>query len=302
MSPLTAEVLAARGAKNAVDPWRPYHFLIEPEFSRFRVLEDVATIFLTNRECPFRCVFCDLWKNTLDQETPRGAIPAQIDFALKQLHATRHIKLYNSGNFFDSKAIPKDDWPAIAERVQSFSTVIVENHPKLCSEECDRFQQLTGTQLEVAMGLETSHEDTLRMMNKQMTTKDFAIACEGLRRSNILVRSFVLLKPPQTNEQQAIERAIESVRFAIDCGSDCVSVIPVRTGNGWLDHQLKSGRFAPPKLSSLEIVLRECLSWGGARVFADLWDVRQFADDPAAADVQIARLHAMNITQQPAST
>ncbi len=298
MTPLTAEVLAARGAKNAVDPWRPYHFLVEPEVSRFRELEDVATIFLTNRECPFRCVFCDLWKNTLDQETPRGAVPAQIDFALRQLPASRHIKLYNSGNFFDSKAILKDDWPAIAERVQSFSTVIVENHPKLCSEDCDRFQQLIGTQLEVAMGLETSHEETLRSMNKQMTTQDFAAACELLRRSNILIRSFVLLKPPETTEHQAIERAVESVRFAINCGADCVSVIPVRTGNGWLDQQLKTGRFEPPKLSSLESVLSECLSWSVARVFADLWDVRQFADDRATADAQIARLHAMNITQR----
>ena len=27
---------------------------------------DVATLFLTNRECPFRCLMCDLWKNTLE--------------------------------------------------------------------------------------------------------------------------------------------------------------------------------------------------------------------------------------------
>ncbi|MFN9720507.1 MAG: radical SAM protein [Planctomycetota bacterium] len=297
MNPLTAEILAARGFRNVVEPWQPYHFLVEPEVSRFRRLEDVTTVFLSNRECPFRCVFCDLWKNTLDYDTPLGAIPAQIDFALSRLPATRHIKLYNSGNFFDSKAIPTEDWPRISEQVQAFSTVIVENHPRLCSIACGQFQQLIGTQLEVAMGLETSHEETLRAMNKQMTTKDFASACELLQRQNIMIRAFVLLKPPDTSEEQAIDRAIESVRFAINCGADCVSVIPVRTGNGWLDQQYRLGRFQPPRLSSLEVVLRECLSWRRARVFADLWDVRQFADDVASADVQIARLNAMNVSQ-----
>ena len=51
-----------------------------------------AAVFLTNRECPWRCVMCDLWKNTLAESVPIGAIPAQIDFALARLPATRQIK------------------------------------------------------------------------------------------------------------------------------------------------------------------------------------------------------------------
>jgi len=66
----------------------------------------VATIFLTNRECPWRCVMCDLWKNTLIDSVPLGAIPSQIDYALARLPAARQIKLYNSGSFFDTQAIP----------------------------------------------------------------------------------------------------------------------------------------------------------------------------------------------------
>ena len=291
-------ILAARGARNVVDPWRPYHFLNEPEFSAEGVVEDVSTIFLTNRECPFRCLMCDLWKNTMEETVPLGAIPGQIDFALSRLLPAKHVKLYNSGNFFDAKAIPSADLPAIANRIRHFLTVIVENHPRLCDARCGEFRQLLGTQLEIALGLETAHAPTLAKLNKQMTVEDFARSCELLLKAQIRIRAFVLLKPPETTEEQGIERAIESVRFAFDCGVSCCAVIPVRTGNGIMEQLAQQGLFTPPRLSSLELVMRETLSWNRGRVFADLWDARQFADDPADADLQLARLEAMNLHQQ----
>lgn len=240
---------------------------------------------------------CDLWKNTTVQDTPVGAIPAQIDLALERLTVAQHVKLYNSGNFFDPKAIPRVDWPKIAQRVRRFDTVIVENHPSLCSDRCGEFQQLCGTQLEVALGLETSHPQTLARLNKQMTAEDFAFACESLLKHNILIRAFILLKPPETSEEQGIERAINSIRFAFECGVDCCAVIPVRTGNGIMEQLASAGLFSPPRLSSLETVLREALSWKRGRVFADLWDASQFADSPETAAIQISRLEQMNLTQ-----
>ena len=63
---------------------------------------------------------CDLWRNTLTETVPAGAIPQQIDYALEQLPPARQIKLYNSGSFFDRNAIPVEDYPAIAARTKSF--------------------------------------------------------------------------------------------------------------------------------------------------------------------------------------
>ncbi len=73
-------------------------------------MEPVATVFLTNRECPFRCLMCDLWRNTLTETVPVGAIPAQIDHALLRLPPAKQLKLYNSGSFFDPHAIPPQDY------------------------------------------------------------------------------------------------------------------------------------------------------------------------------------------------
>ncbi|MEZ6132003.1 MAG: radical SAM protein [Planctomycetaceae bacterium] len=292
-----ADVMAARGPKNSVDPFRPHAMQVEAEYSADGVIADVATVFLTNRECPFHCVMCDLWKNTADERVPAGAIPAQIEFALKNLRPAQHIKLYNSGNFFDAQAIPPDDLPRIAKLVSGFQSVIVENHPKLCTHRVVGFQQQCGTSLEVALGLETSHAPTLRRLNKLMTTDDFATACRFLLGHNVRLRTFILLKPPGTSEAEGIERAVESVRFAFDHGVNCCAVIPTRTGNGIMDQLRQRGLFSPPALSSLEVVMEETLSWKRGRVFADLWDVRQFATCADCVDARIARLKAMNLTQ-----
>ena len=87
MDPLTQQILSLRGPRNVVDPSVPWLFLSEPEYSRNGKVEPVSTIFLTNRECPFHCLMCDLWQNTLTESVAPGRIPAQIDFALLRLPA-----------------------------------------------------------------------------------------------------------------------------------------------------------------------------------------------------------------------
>src|SRR5437588_4074198 len=174
-------ILARRGPRNAVDPHRPYAFQIEQELSENRRIVNVATIFLTNRECPWRCLMCDLWKNTIEETVPVGAIPEQVDFALSRLLPAEQVKLYNSGSFFDRAAIPMEDYAAIAARLREFDRVIVESHPALINERIIGFRNLLQGQLEVAMGLETADPETLGRLNKRMTLEQFATAADFLR-------------------------------------------------------------------------------------------------------------------------
>lgn len=298
------QILAARGPKNAVDPRQPYAFLVEEERSASGAIEPMATIFLTNRECPLRCVYCDLWQNTTDQRVAIGDIPAQIDYALARLPPARHVKLYNSGNFFDAQAIPRADYPAIAERVRRFQTVIVENHPLFCDDHCREFRRRIDGELEVAIGLETADPEILPRLNKRMTLEDFARAAEFLRESDIQVRAFMLLKPPYcTGESAAVEWAVRSVEFAIRCGVRCCSIIPTRGDNGIMEQIAQQGQFSPPKLSSLESALAQALALpavvrGQARVFTDLWDIERLATCRRCVGPRIERLKLMNHVQQ----
>jgi radical SAM enzyme (TIGR01210 family) len=295
-----AEILAARGAKNAVDPFVPWAFLVEPERSAAGEVVDVATIFLTNRECPFRCLFCDLWKNTTDEPVPPGAIAAQIDHALSRLPPARQVKLYNSGNFFDPRAIPREDYLAIAERVRQFKNVIVENHPRMCDEACLQFRDLLDTGFEIALGLETVHHRVLPALNKRMTVRDFDRAAALLRNAGIAVRAFILLKPPLIpDESQAIELALASIEHAFAAGAECCSVIPTRAGNGIMEQLAVQGQFAPPQLASLERVLEAGIRLARGRVFVDLWDAVKLSGACAACrTARIERLRQMNLSQE----
>jgi hypothetical protein len=291
------DIVGARPEKADVDPWQPYAYHVEPERTKAGTVEDVATLFLTNRECPFRCLMCDLWKYTTDETVPEGAVPAQIDYALERLPDARHVKLYNSGNFFDRKAFPPSDRPAIAERVADFQTVIVENHPKLCGEPCLAFRDRLPGQLEMALGLETAHPTVLDRLNKRMTRDDFRRAVGFLRENAIDVRTFILLRPPFLSEAEGVEWALRSIEFAFDAGVQTCSVVPTRAGNGIMQQLAQDDQFAPPSMASIETVLEEGLRMDRGRVFMDLWDLERFADCDACADDRRDRLHRMNLTQ-----
>jgi hypothetical protein len=290
-------ILARRPAKNVVDPWRPYHFLVEPERMADGTIADVGTIFLTNRECPFRCLFCDLWKNTTDERVPDGAIVAQIDWALARMPAVKHLKLYNSGNFFDAQAIPPGDLPRIAERLAGFETLIVECHPRLVGRSCIEFQRRLRPKLQVAMGLETANPQVLERLNKQMTLDDFAAAAKRLREHEIDIRAFILLRPPFFDEAEGLHWAKNSLDFAFNAGVECCVVIPTRVGNGVLDELQDAGSFAPPRLESLEAAAEYGVSLRAGRVFADLWDIEKLAACPACAPRRLERLRKINTTQ-----
>lgn len=291
------EVLAARPPKQPLDPWKPYAFLVEPERMASGAVEDVATIFLTNKECPFRCTMCDLWKYTLDERVPVGAIPAQIDHALERLPVARHLKLYNAGNFFDAQAIPPEDHKSIIDRVRHFETVIVENHPLMTDDRCVQFRDQLGTRLEIALGLETIHPEILPKLNKRMTVTDFDRAAGILREHDIDVRAFVLLRPPGLNEAEGIDWAMKSVQHAFDAGAGCCSVIPTRAGNGLMELLQSASEFAPPTIRSVEAVLKQGVEMRRGRIFMDLWDVEKFFHCAQCGAARAERIRQMNLSQ-----
>jgi hypothetical protein len=291
-------ILAHRGSRNAVDPRVPYAYLVEHERTASGEVVPTATVFLTNRECPWRCLMCDLWRNTIAETLPTGAIPQQIDYALERLPAARQIKLYNSGSFFDLRAIPLGDYEAIARHLDRFERVIVECHPALVGDACLRFRDLIHGKLEVAMGLETAHPEILERLNKRMTLEMFADSARFLRKNEIDLRAFILVKPPFMLEEEAVEGAMTSLAFAFECGATAATLIPTRGGNGAMEELAAADAFSPPALRTLEAAFEQGISLRKGRVFADLWDTKASPGCQACRERRIARLHAMNLEQR----
>jgi archaeosine synthase beta-subunit len=299
-------VLERRPLRPQRDPLRHQGVLVEDERAADGTIARVATIFLTGRECPWRCVMCDLWRHTIADDTPAGALPEQLDDALAALQVPGsrpgHVKLYNASNFFDPRAVPEGDYDAIAARLTSFRHVIVESHPALVGKRLVRFvaalaRAAAGTEpatLEVAIGLETAHPDVLRALNKGFTLEQFARAAERLRQERATLRAFVLVGVPFVAPAEQQEWTARSVSFAFDCGASVVSLIPTRPGNG----ALEALGATPPDLTDLEAVFEHALPNAAGRLFADLWDLERFSRCCSCFGARQRRLHRMNLEQR----
>jgi radical SAM enzyme (TIGR01210 family) len=290
-------ILSKRGSKNKVDPFKPYAWMVEKERTPSGTIEDTGIIFLTNRECPWHCLMCDLWKNTTNESVPSGAIAGQIEWALEKMPGIRHLKLYNSGSFFDEKAIPESEYKNIATLIQSFESVIVESHPKLIDEKCLRFRDMIKPDLQIALGLETVNREILSRLNKKTTPEDFKRSVKYLTANGILSRAFILLRPPFMTEPEGVFWAGKSIDFAFEAGVECCIVIPVRGGNGAMEELALEGNFSHPDLESLEQVLEYGIRLNRGRVFADTWDLGLFSKCNRCLKLRTDRMTRMNLDQ-----
>jgi radical SAM enzyme (TIGR01210 family) len=305
-------VLDRRGPRRRHDPWRSQGLIVEDERDADGRPARIATVLLTGRECPWRCAMCDLWAYTIEEDTPRGAIPAQITSARQELksrdEAVAGIKLYNAGSFFDPRAVPESDYDDVAVALAGLSRVIVESHPALVGPRVDRLiasleRHGAGRRrpaLEVAMGLETAHPEALDKLNKRFTLQGFADAADALKRRGVALRVFLLISPPFVPFDEQDEWLRRSVDAAFDCGATVVSLVPTRTGNGTVEALAEPGDFRPPGLDDIERSFALALdhAQGRGRVFVDLWDLERFAGPTASLDATRARLHAMNLEQR----
>ncbi|HTL66813.1 MAG TPA: hypothetical protein VL200_04055 [Lacunisphaera sp.] len=296
-------ILAQRPPRTGTpDPEKPHGVFLEEERLASGTVVPSGVVLLTNKECPWRCLMCDLWQGTTTVSVPVGAIPRQLDQALQTWADAGirppQVKLYNSGSFFDPAAIPPSDYAAIARRLAFAANVVVESHPRLVGERTLQLRDLLGGPLEVAMGLETAHPAVLKKLNKGFDLPQFARAAEFLQRERIALRVFLLVHPPFLTEAEGLAWTAKSAEFAFGCGASAVTLIPTRVGNGAMDRLLASGEFTPPKLSMLEQAQRAALALSRGRVFADTWGLEPFSTCPACFASRRDRLQRINLTQR----
>ena len=306
---------------------------LDVSFDRERVGQrcvGVATVFLTGAECPFSCVFCDLWQHTLLTRTPLGAIPQQIERVASDLEVRSEsegeaaptiefLKLYNASNFFDDRAVPEADDAAIVAAVESLRLpsevrVVLECHPKILLSQAGRRRlkfYANAFPLEVAFGLESTAPGALEALMKGATLDEFARAFEVVRSVGASVRAFVLfgaalgavdlatsgLSPADEQERSTVD----TVRWARDHGARRAAVIPVRSGNGAMDRLAAKGVWQAPTLAGLESAYLQALKLESQdplfEVHLDTWDL-EAVDRGGVTDAQAAciveRLRRLN--------
>ncbi|GAC1483741.1 MAG: Fe-S oxidoreductase [Gemmatimonadaceae bacterium] len=261
-------------------------------------IEQALTVFLAGAECPFTCSFCDLWRFTIDGPTPPGALAKQLEGVLKTLEGPTpdRLKLYNASNFFDKRAVPSEDFPAIATLAAPFAGVTVESHASTIGARTLAFARQIPGRLEVAVGLETIHPEAAAHLNKRLDLARFDSAARFLSENGIDLRVFVLLGAAYVPADESIAWTVRSVEYAVEHGASVVSIIPVRGGNGEMERLQGLGRFTPPTLSQLEAALDGCSPFGNTVVTTDLWDVERLSACGHCKSARIERLRRVNLT------
>jgi radical SAM enzyme (TIGR01210 family) len=237
------------------------------------------TIILRTKGCSWAlgdwggCSMCSYIQDSLIREiTPKNIID-QFEFALtKKLDEINNsmdnyvIKLFNSGSFLDDNEIPnearKHIFNKIAE-IPKITEIVIESRVEYINEEkVKEINDLSnGKYLEIAIGLEST-DDHIRnnYVNKGLEFKAFLNAIKLLKKYNLGIRVYLLLKPPFLNEQAAIDDCVKSIEDLINLNVNTISINPVNIQkDSYVEYLWRQNRYRPPWYYSLFKVLRKIL-------------------------------------------
>jgi len=199
-----------------------------------------------------------------------------------------NLTIYNGGNFLNSGTefpgskteIPLSLQMDICERVGRHPTIgklFVESRPEFITENNIPIlmKLLSGKTLQIGIGLE-SRNDFVRnvLLRKGMSIAGFERAISIIRKNGAKSLVYVFLKPVGLDEQQAVEDAVQTIRYCFEMGVDEVSLSCAFIQEGTPMHkEFLAGKYKPPRLWSIIEVLKQTTGLGPVRVGT-------FEDDP----------------------
>lgn len=267
-------VQSLRPAKRAPEPHTAVASFVEREMLPSGACGRALTVIFSNRECPYRCVFCGLWQETLDTSSSPGDVAVQLERAIAAHGPCEAIKLYNAGSFFDEQAITPHDRARMAELCADFETVIVESRPELIDRRAAEFAGRVN-RLQVAIGLEVADDEVLALMNKRMPLASVARAAEMMKKNGICWRAFIMIQPPLVDPREAMAKAQDSIGFAAEHGADTISLIRSHRTPGAMEELERYGFWAPPDLWAVADAARWSLDHYDGITLVDRWSLDQ---------------------------
>jgi len=173
------------------------------------------------------------------------------------------IALYNSGNWFANKEVPAESriWFYDFIAKSKCSGIAVESLPQFINEKTitEAKEHLGGKKLIVGIGLQSA-DDFIRTVciNTTCTKPQFENATKLLRENYYTPRVYLMIKPPFLTEQEAIDEAVNSIRYTASQGYVDASICPTRIApHTVVDELVKRDLFTPPSLWSVIEILKK---------------------------------------------
>jgi archaeosine synthase beta-subunit len=203
-----------------------------------------------------RCTMCG-YASVGAPATAKDLI-AQFERAIQRSSPeVREVKIYTSGSFLDPQELPVSARDAILCRLEELGIkrLVIESRPEYITPENVEVC-LSHLETEFAIGLETSN-DLVRdnLIHKGFSFQDFVTASKIVHERGGRIKAYLLLKPPQLSEGEALRDAIASARAARS-HADILSLNLCNIQrNTYVERLWERGEYWPPWLwSALEVL------------------------------------------------
>ena len=226
---------------------------------------DTFVIILKTKGCSWAfesgCSMCGYFNDSAWRDISEKDLLLQFEKAMKNYKGELFVKIFTSGSFLDDEEIPKPVRKKILKKLyETAEKVSVESRPEyITNKKISEIKELYKNKtFEIGVGLETA-DDKIReeIINKGFTFKDYKKAAEIMKKNNIKLKTYVLIKPPFLSEKQAIEDALKTVE-KIKNITDIVSFNPVNVQRNTLVNYLwKRKMYRPPWLFSIVEILKK---------------------------------------------
>lgn len=179
-------------------------------------------IIFTSKGCSYKrktggCLFCGNVVKS-NEGTTANDLKKQFDSVFKKDPKIKQIELLTQGSFFDENEFPAEAVEYILRKINEnnfIKKVVTESRPEhITLEKIRESKKLLGNKiLEIGIGLETVNDKTRDFLGKDFGKKEYVKALETIKKGNAEVLTYILIKPPNLTEKEAIEEAIETIKY-----------------------------------------------------------------------------------------
>jgi len=246
------------------DSQEPVHFWSENDILNDKIVDTFVIIFRT-RGCSWAhksgCSMCGYFNDSMWKEVSDNDLLKQFEKAMKSYSKQKFVKIFTSGSFLDEYEITRKVRKEILTRLaETTDKISVESRPEYVKDKTLKEIKsiLKLKKLEIGIGLETA-SDYIRKncLNKGFTFKYYENAANKLKKYDIDIKTYVLVKPPFLTEKESIDDAIETVK-KIKKITNSISFNPTNVQNNTVVNYLwKRKQYRPAWLFSIVEILKE---------------------------------------------
>lgn len=169
------------------------------------------------------------------------------------------LSIYNDGSYYSDREFPEFIRKNIEEKVKNncnISLLNIESLPNfITSEKIEKTLERADTDLLVNIGIQTFNEKIrCQSIGSPFNNEKLFDSIKILKSHNVLIRGYLLFKPPFLDDEESIRDLVKSIELCRDLGIDTVSINPCKVCSGTVVSELyRMGLYEPPHLFSVFI-------------------------------------------------